>query len=122
MAPCGLAHFLLLWKDRSKRESESRACAFCRLPLDAMKGKIESNLYDLEKAGVVSHRDNYQALINSIVQVWCFLVPSCSLHCNELDANVKSFATRRLFCSMTDTREEEAVSPSTWGKNRPCQG
>ena len=34
-----------------------------------MKQKIESNLNDLEKAGVVSHKDNYQAVINSIVRV-----------------------------------------------------
>ena len=44
-----------------------------RLPLDAMKGKIESNLHELEKAGVVSHKDNYQALINSVVRV-CILL------------------------------------------------
>ncbi len=34
-----------------------------------MKVKIGNNLNELEKAGVVSHRDNYQALINSVVQV-----------------------------------------------------
>lgn len=40
-----------------------------RLPLEAMKTKIVSNLRQLEQLGVVSKSDGYQALINSIVQV-----------------------------------------------------
>ncbi|KAI0214246.1 Ras GTPase-activating-like protein IQGAP1 [Lamellibrachia satsuma] len=39
-----------------------------RLPLETMKEKIRRHLENLEKAGVVSRSDNYQSVINSIVQ------------------------------------------------------
>ena len=40
-----------------------------RLPLEVMKTKIRNNLQVLELAGMVSHKDHYQDLINAIVQV-----------------------------------------------------
>ncbi|XP_025077670.1 ras GTPase-activating-like protein IQGAP1 isoform X2 [Pomacea canaliculata] len=39
-----------------------------RLPLETMKTKIRSNLQTLELAGMVTRKDHYQDLINSIVQ------------------------------------------------------
>lgn len=39
-----------------------------RLPLEQMKQKIQALLQELEKQGVVSRKDNYQHVINSIVQ------------------------------------------------------
>ncbi|XP_070211492.1 ras GTPase-activating-like protein IQGAP1 isoform X2 [Littorina saxatilis] len=39
-----------------------------RLPLEMMKTKIRNNLQVLELAGMVSHKDHYQDLINAIVQ------------------------------------------------------
>lgn len=39
-----------------------------RLPLEMMKTKIRNNLRELELAGMVSHKDHYQDLINAIVQ------------------------------------------------------
>ncbi|KAK7450216.1 hypothetical protein BaRGS_00039964 [Batillaria attramentaria] len=39
-----------------------------RLPLEMMKTKIRNNLHVLELAGMVSHKDHYQDLLNAIVQ------------------------------------------------------
>ena len=45
-----------------------RVCTF-RLPIETMKQHIGHNLEQLERAKLVSSQDNYQSLINSIVQV-----------------------------------------------------
>ena len=43
--------------------------AVLRLPLEKMKLKIQTNLDQLEKGGLTSRKDNYQSIINSVVQV-----------------------------------------------------
>ena len=47
----------------------SHLLVYARQPLEVIKKKIADNLQELEKLGVISHRDNYQTLVNSIVQV-----------------------------------------------------
>ena len=48
----------------------------CRLSLAEMKGKIMENLSVLEREELVTRRNSYQDLINSIVQVSNFSVSS----------------------------------------------
>ena len=49
--------------------SDSCGLHVFRLPLETMKEKVRSNLDVLEKERVVTRTNNYQSLINSIVQV-----------------------------------------------------